>query len=200
MRIINVNIAEYASIKNREIDFSDGLNIIEGENESGKSTILSFIKFMLYGFPKRSAGEVLSEKERGLSWSGGSAEGSMTIETDLGRFRIERSAKAKGDGGAKIIDLSTGTQVAKGEVPGELFLGVSLRVFESTACVKQLECSSIDGGELGGALENMLLSADETMNTQRAIGKIERLRKKLLYKTGKGGSIYELSEKCASLE
>lgn len=200
MRIINVNIAEYASIKNREIDFSDGLNIIEGENESGKSTILSFIKFMLYGFPKRSAGEVLSEKERGLSWSGGSAEGSMTIETDLGRFRIERSAKAKGDGGAKIIDLSTGTQVAKGEVPGELFLGVSLRVFESTACVKQLECSSIDGGELGGALENMLLSADETMNTQKAIGKIERLRKKLLYKTGKGGSIYDLSEKCASLE
>lgn len=200
MRIINVNIAEYASIKNREIDFTDGLNIIEGENESGKSTILSFIKFILYGFPKRAAGEVLSEKERALSWSGGNAEGSMTVATDLGDFRIERSAKAKGDGGAKIIDLSTGTQVAKGEVPGELFLGVSLRVFESTACVKQLECSSIDGGELGGALENMFLSADETMNTQKAIGKIDRLRKKLLIKSGKGGSIYELSEKCASLE
>lgn len=193
MKILNITINEYASIKGKSIDFSDGLNIIEGENESGKSSILSFIKFILYGFPKKSAGDTVSEKERGLSWSGGIADGSMTVRTKSGDFRIERTARsARGSDSVRIIDISTGSPVFPGEVPGEVFLGVSSRVFESSACVRQLECSSIDGGELGGAIENLLLSADETMSTQKALGKIERIRKKLLYRSGKGGSIYEL--------
>lgn len=196
MQIISLNIIEYASIKDKKIDFSAGLNIIEGENESGKSSLLSFIKFMLYGFPKRSSGEIVSEKERGFSWTGGVAEGTMTIQTAEGQFRIERSARAAVRGEkVAIIDLASGTPVHKGEVPGEVFLGVPLSVFESSACVKQLECSNIEGDDVGNALQNLLLSADEALNTEKATAKIESLRKKLLHKTKRGGSIYDLGAK-----
>ncbi|MBR4295387.1 MAG: AAA family ATPase [Clostridia bacterium] len=196
MQIISLNIIEYAAIKDKKIDFSAGLNIIEGENESGKSSLLSFIKFMLYGFPKRSSGEIVSEKERGFSWTGGVAEGTMTIETSEGQFRVERSARAAVRGEkVAIIDLATGTPVHKGEVPGEVFLGVPLSVFESSACVKQLECSNIEGDDVGNALQNLLLSADEALNTEKATAKIESLRKKLLHKTKRGGSIYDLGAK-----
>ncbi|MBE6538093.1 MAG: hypothetical protein E7671_01335 [Ruminococcaceae bacterium] len=201
MQILSLNVIEYASMKNRSFDLTAGLNIIEGENESGKSTLLSFIKFMLYGLPRRSSGEVVTEKERSFSWDNGVAAGSMTVRLSDGDYRIERSAR-DGVRGEKlnIIRLSDGAPVHKGEIPGELFLGAPLSVFESSACVKQLGCTSLDGAELSGAIENLLISADETLDTEKASSKIDSVRRKLLHKTKKGGSIYELTLKKEALE
>ncbi len=195
MKIISLNITEYASIKNRTIDFAPGLNIIEGENESGKSTVLSFIKFILYGLPRRSSGEVVSEKERSFSWDGGVAIGSMTVQSEEGIFRIERSAREGMRGDKVSIIDADGVPCHKGEVPGELFLGVPMEVFESTAFVRQLSAGSIDGSEVGSALQNLLLSADETLDSEKAVSKIESVRRRLLHKTRQGGSIYELTKK-----
>ncbi len=196
MRIHSIHIIEYAAMKDRRFDFSDGLNIIEGKNESGKSTILSFIKFMLYGFPKGKGSDAVGEKEKSFSWEGGVASGTMNISTSEGEFRIERSARdgVKGDK-LSVIRLSDGAPVFKGEVPGELFLGVPLGLFESTACVRQLGCTNIDGGEVGGAIQNLLMSADENVDASKSLSKIDGLRKKLLLKRGAGGTIYYLGRK-----
>lgn len=194
MKIKSLYIKEFAGVIDRHIDFSCGLNIVEGPNESGKSTILAFIKFMLYGLPQKRTAGAVTEKDRAFSWKNGVASGTMTLSLDRGDFRIERAVKS----GTRaeelnIIDLVSGAKVHSGEVPGELFLGVPLAVFESSACVKQLACSSLDGEELGRAIENLLLSADEALNTQKAVDKLEAERKKLLHKTGKGGSISALN-------
>ena len=196
MIIREINIIEYASMKDRSFSFRDGLNIIEGKNESGKSTILSFIKFILYGIPKGKGSDAAEEREKIFSWENGIAAGSMTVAVSDGEYRIERSARegVKGDK-LNIIDLSDGSTVHKGEVPGELFLGVPLALFESTACVKQLGCTNIDSGEIGEAIQNLLLSADENVDSAKGIAKINALRKRLMLKRGTGGSISTLSAK-----
>ena len=74
MTINKLTIDEYGSLLEREFVLDDGMNIFEGNNESGKSTILSFIRFMLYGMPRKSPTTV-TERDRGISWNGGVAGG-----------------------------------------------------------------------------------------------------------------------------
>lgn len=201
MIIKSVYIKEFGSISDREITLSDGLNIIEGDNESGKSTLLAFIKFMLYGLPKKAAGEVVTEKERAFSWATGIASGSMTVQTDEGLLRIERSAKASSRSeSAKIFDAETGEQVHAGENPGDLFFGLPLNVFESTACVKQLKCTQLDGSGLGTSIENLMVAADENTSVKKAAQKLDSVRKKLQHKSGRGGEIAELEDEVLALQ
>lgn len=207
MRIQKLYIKEYGALSDKEIVFTDGINLLEGSNESGKSTILSFIRFMLYGLPRRAAGESVSEREKALSWKNGIAEGAMELVSCGKSYRIERKGQLRGGSTretygetCRILDLETGAEVFKGEIPGKLFLGITGEMFLTTACIRQLECTDIDSDEINSSLENLLFSADEEIDTQKIQGKLDDLRRALLYKNGKGGKIFELETQKALLE
>ena len=65
-------IKSFGKLIDRSIDFDSGVNILEGANESGKSTICGFIKFMFYGLPSKT-----EEKLHFISWQTASAENSV---------------------------------------------------------------------------------------------------------------------------
>ncbi len=205
MRIDKITISEFGALKNRSFALTDGINIFEGQNESGKSTVVSFIRFMLYGMPKRTASTEISDRDRWLSWDNLTAEGSMEITLPDGSFKIERRYRVMGDTArdcideCKIIDLATGTEVFKDEVPGKVFLGITPEVYDSTSCVRQLECANIDGVSVRSSIENLLLSADEKIDTKKAQANLDKIRRTLLHKSAKGGQIYELELKKAEL-
>lgn len=206
MRIDKLNITEFGALKDRNFSLKDGINVFEGRNESGKSTVVSFIRFMLYGMPKKTASSELSERDRWLSWDNLTASGSMEVTLPDGRYRIERRYQLKGSTAkdaideCKIIDLGTGTEVFEGELPGKKFLNITADVFDSTSCVRQLECTSIDGNSVRTSIENLLLSADEKIDTKKAQTKLDSFRKVLLHKNAKGGRLYELEAEKAILD
>ena len=78
MIIEKIIIKSFGLITDMTLEFSDKVNGIEGQNESGKSTVLLFIKYMLYGLGRKAASN--PDRERSLSWSGHTAAGSMTFE------------------------------------------------------------------------------------------------------------------------
>ena len=43
LKIDELKVNSYGKLKNKDIKFEDGINIIYGENEHGKSTLLNFI-------------------------------------------------------------------------------------------------------------------------------------------------------------
>lgn len=47
MYIKSIHIASFGPLKEKEFTLTPGLNIFEGPNEAGKSSIAMFIKFML---------------------------------------------------------------------------------------------------------------------------------------------------------
>lgn len=205
MRIISLHIEEFGALENRDFTFAPGINILEGRNESGKSTLSAFIRFIFYGIPGRTAGEAVSERTRRLNWRTGRASGSMIVSTDADdhRYRIQRTLVRTLSGSAEasresyteslqIVDLESGTPLPRGTQPGEYFLGVPAAVFESTAFVRQLGCTGVDGAGVSEALENLLTSANETSNTARALARLDSARKALLHKNGRGGEIFTL--------
>ena len=211
MQIKKITIDEYGALSKREFTLDGGMNIFEGNNESGKSTILSFIRFMLYGMPRKSG--TVTERDRGISWSGGVAGGSMTVSLpdkttgEIREYRIERHGQLRGAKGhenyaevLKIIDLATGTEVFEGQEPGRALLGLSQETFVSTAFIRQLECTDVDGTGVNDSIENLLFAANEGINTEKAMGKLDDIRKNLLHKNEKGGLLFDLEAQKLLLE
>ncbi len=204
MIIRKINITSFGTLSDFSAELSGGLNIISGANESGKSTLLAFIRFVLYGLPSRRSEDGLLEYDRALSWSSGRAEGSIEIECEKGSFRIERSGirSDNRDGYSEkcqIIDLATGSVAFKGEVPGQVFLGVPSGVWDSTSSVKQQALSSLSGSEIGSSIENILFSADEAIYTERALTRLNTARRQFRLQRGNGGKIADLTAERDSL-
>ena len=53
MQIKRLEIAGFGKFQQQQFEFGDGLQVIYGLNESGKSTMRAFILGMLFGFPSR---------------------------------------------------------------------------------------------------------------------------------------------------
>lgn len=208
MKILNIHITEFGALENRDFTFSESLNIINGANESGKSTLMLFIRFILFGLPKRSRTDTVSDADRALSWKNGLAAGSMTVLCKGKKYRIERQCRISLSGSSKsikdemqIIDCETGSALKKGETPEKLFLeGVPYEVFESSCFIGQMRCTSINGDEVGSTIENILSSADENIDVAKVLKKLESSRVTYLHKNQKGGSLYELEAEINDLK
>ncbi len=203
MVIDRITIGHFGGVKEFDCSFSEGINLIEGRNEAGKTTISTFIKFIFYGLSGKTKSGGLSERRKYQSWETDSADGALEFTHKGTRYRIERSlvpsAKAQGKETVKIIDLATNTECLQGVVPGRYFFGVTEEVFLQTAFVGQADGNTVDGGSVAAAIENMLFAGDEMISTKAAQKKLEEGRTMLLYKNKKGGKIYELQNETEKL-
>ncbi len=202
MYIESVAIESFGSYKNYACSFGRGVNIIEGPNESGKTTLGAFIKFIFYGLGKKAPVQgALSEVKRYRSWENDLASGSLVLEYSGKKYRIERILKpgTRAQENVKIVDLESATECFKGEHPGKLFFGVEEDVFSQTAYVGQADGGKVNGKPISAAIENMLFSGDETVSTLAAQKKLDDARVLLRYKVRRGGRISELEDKIASL-
>ena len=207
MIIQKINIKSFGMLSDMTLEFSDSINVIEGQNEAGKSTIAAFIKYMLYGFDNSDGSDVLSERKKRISWTTGKAEGSMTVLVKGKQYLItrstvetENSARSTYKEECSIVDLETGSPVF-GKVPaGEVFFGVNAELFDNTAFVGQIGDSSINEGSVKESIENILFSGAERINNQRAAAKVSEKMETLLHKNGMGGVIYDLMRRSDDFE
>ncbi|WP_221568835.1 AAA family ATPase [Alkalihalobacillus sp. TS-13] len=93
MRIIDLHIYGFGRFENEFIQFEETeVQAIYGENESGKSTVMAFIEYMLFGFPKRSEKRLRYEPKTTQAYGG-----KLRIETaEHGFLTIERKGDASG--------------------------------------------------------------------------------------------------------
>lgn len=197
MIIEKIVIKSFGRITDMTMEFSDKINVIEGENESGKSTIAAFIRYMLYGFT--DDGAEISERKKRINWDLGVAQGSMYVRVKGKRYMISRTTVPTDDSDrttyreeASIIDVETGAP-AFGKLPaGEVFFGVDSTLFDNTAFIGSIGDHGINEGSVKESIENIIFSGSETINKQRAAAKISDKMQALLHEGGAAGAIVDL--------
>ena len=85
MKIDELKVNSYGKLKNKDIKFEDGINIIYGENERGKSTLLNFIVNMFYGTSKNKKGKIMSDFDKYKPWDTEEFSGKMKYTLDNGK-------------------------------------------------------------------------------------------------------------------
>ncbi|ETY74436.1 ATP-binding protein [Lactiplantibacillus fabifermentans] len=98
MQIKRIEIAGFGQFVQQTFDFSAGLQVIYGENESGKSTLRAFILGMLFGFPTRRHLTARYEPKETTQYGG-----SMDLVVDGTTYRLTRL----GDQPATLRNLTT---------------------------------------------------------------------------------------------
>lgn len=196
MKILEINLIEFGGLKDRCLTLGEGLNLFEGENEAGKSTVLLFIKFMLYGLGRKNQ----EDYERAVSRSGHCARGTMTLCNRGENYRIERDFSEGARSGSErlhLYRLSDGEEIALSGQPGEFFLGVGREAFESSCYIGQMKLGGVSDKKGSDAIRNLLSSADESTDVTRIEDKLEKIRVTYRHKTGKGGRLWELEGRLA---
>ncbi len=94
MIIEKLRIYGFGKHENVEIELAEGMNVLYGVNEAGKTTIQQFILHILFGFPQRNSTTLRYEPK-----TGGKYGGQLQIYDELyGRCTVERvRGKSSGD-------------------------------------------------------------------------------------------------------
>ena len=202
MKILHINVIHFGMLSGYELNLDTSLHIIEGENETGKSTLSAFIRYMLYGLDSADT----NSAARAISRSSGTAEGEMLVEVKDGTFRIERKTVLEGTpekpvyrDECRIVDLASG-KVTEGICPGEAWLGFPRSIYRRIACFGQLTQSRVDTSSMRESIENLLFSGDENINIKKATAFLAEEKEHLLSTDKEEGQIAELTHECEQLE
>ena len=146
MIIKKINISSFGKLKDFSLNPTRGLNVIYAPNESGKTTLLSFIKYIFYGTKQKKQPAQLSFKEKYTPWDMSQMGGSCEIEKDGVSYIIQRSENAHSSS-FNVFSENTGENVNISVNPGIHFMGIGERAFGDSCFVTDIQsiCDSKDG-------------------------------------------------------
>ena len=192
MIIKKINVKSFGKLKNKEIELKDGLNIIYGENESGKSTLQSFIKVMLYGVDNKKGKKTLSDRVKYTPLGESSFSGELLIEENSEEILIDRSfGKTKKYDDGNILNNITGEKINKysWQEPGKDILNISSDGFKNTLFISQMGCTveSSKQDDVLNKIINILECGADEVSYKKIKNNLEENKKSLTNsrKTGK---------------
>ncbi len=183
MRFIELQIKGFGKFHDRAIPFQDGLNVVYGKNEAGKSTIHTFIRGMLFGIQpmrgKASKNDLYNKYE---PWeNSGTYEGALRLEHGGHIYRIERTFQ-KTRKELRLIDETLGKSLSPDKaLMDQLLCGLSETAYNNTISIGQLKCAT-DAGmvtELKNYIANMNTTGNMALNITKATDHLKSQKKQL---------------------
>ncbi len=203
MRIKKIGIAAFGKFKNFELDLSDGFNLIYGDNEDGKSTLMAFISLMLYSDQKASSRGELKLREKYTPWNGEKMAGDMEIESGGREYRIHKDfGKTIRTDKTSVTDTATGEKL---DLPpdtevGKFFLGIDYPAFEKSIFGGTAEnFAGEESGDISTRLSNISESGDENISPQTVIKRLEDAKFGLISRRGTNGALAEATGELTNL-
>ena len=203
MRIRSVYIQNFGKLSNKKIDFSDGFNLVYGENEAGKTTLMNFIKMMFYGYAGKSRDISSNLRLHYKPWNNETAAGSIEFTHNNTSYRLERTFLGSSTDNITLTNLNLGTTetVSGNEEIGARFFHLSSNTFEKSVFIDNAVLfEGGDSGEINAKLANLSTSGDEEISYEKILKHIVDAKDGLLKKRSKNALISENISRLEELE
>ena len=162
MKITELQINNFGKFHQKKIAVHPGLNVIYGDNETGKSTLHQFITGMLFGMEKQRGRAGKNDAYQQYEpWNSSSYyAGAMRFQVDGKSFRIERNFYHK-EKTATLKNELDGEELSVTHGDMEMLLGgMKKSTYENTYCIRQAAVET--GKEFSGILQNYFVNASHT--------------------------------------
>ncbi len=193
MIITSLHINAFGKFIDKTINFTDGLNVIYGENEAGKSTTHAFIRAMLFGIKKKKGKLSTDTFQKYFPWdTKNKYGGSLNLIYKENTYSIIREFSLTNPV-FKIINISQDNKEIENP---DLFLNKILHninsdTFDNTISIGQLKSAQdvtiID--ELHKIISNLNTSGDIAIDTLYAINLLSHKKKELQDNINKDATI-----------
>ena len=178
-----LGLLNFGKFEDKKIELQDGINLIYGVNEGGKSTITNFIDGIFYGFSRDSLARKVRDElfEKSRPWSSNLYRGYIILNDGEEDYRISRDFDKDE---VSILNLNTGEDLSNDErnflysripQPGVIFFELNRKIYKSSFYLgqrlSQLEDDASD--ELKTRINNFSISEDENLDLTKVIEKME---------------------------
>lgn len=208
MKLLSAKIKAFGCLKNYEINFSDGLNVVREDNGFGKTTVANFIKAMFYGI-NYSRSKQINQNEYKLFKPFNSTEkfgGILRFSHKGSNFRIERyfGATAK-EQEARLYDDDTNKayKIETGDPSKELgarIFGVDADTFSRLVYLPQCEVAITSNDDFVKRLSQLEENTADDNNFATADKALREFCKELRLEKGNGGKLYVLERRQKELQ
>lgn len=207
MVIDKIEIESFGKFKDFSMSFSEGINVLCGLNESGKSTICAFLYAMFYDLPSSKQKYTLRDdlRKRYMPWSGGDMKGSVYFTHEEKKYVLKRRmGKTPRSTKLNLYDGDTWEEIKdeRCENPGEAFFGIGEDGFLKTIYISQLGAPIKRGknDEIIERLSNLRQSGDEDVSYQKTVDILKKQKYSLVSVGGGAGKLVKLKEENEELK
>ena len=180
MDIKNIKINAYGNLENKEINLDKKINIIHGANESGKSTMLSYIVNSFYGISKTKDGKDISDYDKYKPWNNNEFSGRISYELDNGeQYEVFRDFNKKNPKiyNKNLEDITDKFEIDKKE-GSKFFLeqtGIDKQMYTSTVVSMQEEVRLDDKNQnmLVQKIANLAGTGEDNVSYKKALTKLQ---------------------------
>lgn len=208
MKIDSIYIESFGKFKSYKLDFKDGMNIIYGDNEAGKSTIMAFIEMMFYGrtAQEKSTDVGKSLRKKYAPWDGSAMCGELEFSYGGRSYRIRKVFKKtiKTDI-VRLYDAQTGEELELGrdEEIGHRFFGIDVGSFEKSVYISGFGGFASSGQtneDIAVRLSNLVTTMDEEVSQSTVLARLSRAKELLLSKSGSRGRLVQLTQELEDVQ
>ena len=136
------NIINFGKFNHRELEFSDGLNLIYGDNESGKSTLYFFLRSMIFGMRRgRGRASKTDLYSRYKPWDLPQIyAGELEFRSGAKDFRISRDFS---DATEELVCLTDGERMSVADGDLDMLCGsIGEAVYDNSMSIGQLSAAN----------------------------------------------------------
>ena len=208
MIIKKADIEGFGKFSGRSLDFQPGFNLITGNNEDGKTTLMSFIKMMFYSSSsKTEKGQDLSKslRKKYRPWDGSPMSGAVEFEFDNKEWRLHKNfLKSDATDKTTVFCKTTGEEekIQNPNDAGEYFFNMNSGEFERSVFIGTTGGFSADasGDSLAMRISNLSVSGDENISQEIVVKRLSDALEELISKSGKKGLLVECEARLAELK